>query len=155
MEGLVLLAFIFDLRTTTTAGSVRVNSEANAVYCAPSIIMDWNIQPLATPSQPESYFESYNWEQSLNADATDMKRHVTENWWMKITKKEQKRTKTKKKHLLGSLETGEVAKVITVFLKYSSCQCQFIFSVLQKCAVSCTLTWEIYTTALQTAAEAT
>lgn len=109
VEGLVLLAFIFDLHTTTTAGSVRVNSEANAVYCAPSIIIDWNIQPLATPSQPEIYFESYNWEQSLNADATDMKRHVTENWWMKITKK--KITKTKKKHLLGSLETGDIQGV--------------------------------------------
>lgn len=40
VEGLVLLAFIFDLHTTTTAGSVRVNSEANAVYCATSIIID-------------------------------------------------------------------------------------------------------------------
>lgn len=34
VEGLVLLAFIFDLQTTTTAGSVRVISELNAVYCA-------------------------------------------------------------------------------------------------------------------------
>lgn len=41
--------------------SVRVISEENAVYCATSIITDWNIQPLATPSQPEMYFESYNW----------------------------------------------------------------------------------------------
>lgn len=61
VEGLVLLAFIFDLHTTTTAGSVRVISEANTVYCATSIIIDWNIQPLATSSQPEIYFESYNW----------------------------------------------------------------------------------------------
>lgn len=99
VEGLVLLAFIFDLHTTTTAGSVRVNSEANAVYCATSIIIDWNIQPLATPSQPESY----NWEQSLNTDTTDIKRHVTENWWMKITKKKKKEQKQRKNIYLAHL----------------------------------------------------